>query len=234
VPTGEENSLKSQINPRAALSIAARTTLWYTPLRRFLHYRFDYNFFPGELGFLVRCLDETRNVPGDVIEIGCASGHTTCFLNRHMQASGIHKDYYCIDTFNGFTREDVAFEVSGRGKRLDDFRPFKSNSVKRFEYTLKKNGCRRTFCVPRDVQKYHFDRPVSFCVLDVDLYRPTSYALNHIWPVLSPGAIVVVDDCKPNNKFDGALQAYAEFTDQMGLSKELLPEKLGVLRKAFS
>ena len=219
------------IHPKRIVSSAIRSLLWYTPLRRLLFYRYNYNFTPEQLAFLVQCLNETRDVSGDVFEVGCARGHTTCFLNRHLQSSGIAKDYYCIDTFGGFTAEDVAFEITQRGKKRSDFTAFRSNSLKWFEYTLKQNGCRRTFCVRTDVQNFEFCRPISFCLLDVDLYRPTISALRRIWPMLSPGGIIVIDDCKQGNQWDGAMQAYSEFTETEKIPPRFLLDKLGLLQR---
>jgi predicted O-methyltransferase YrrM len=213
------------------ISSVARALLWYTPFRRFMHYRYAYNFTPEQLAFFVQCINETRDVCGDIFEVGCATGHTTCFLNRHLQMAGIAKDYYCIDTFGGFTTADVAFEIEKRGKKRGDFTGFRNNSLKRFEYTLKRNSCRRTFCVQSDVQQYEFQRPISFCLLDVDLYKPTISALRKVWPMLSPGGIIVVDDCKPANQFDGAMQAYTEFTESERLSSRYTLDKLGILKK---
>lgn len=219
------------IHPKRIVSSTIRSLLWYTPLRRLLFYRYTYNFTPEQLAFLVQCLNETRDVSGDVFEVGCARGHTTCFLNRHLQSSGIAKDYYCIDTFGGFTAEDVAFEITQRGKKHSDFTAFRSNSLKWFEYTLKQNRCRRTFCVRTDVQNFEFCRPISFCLLDVDLYRPTISALRRIWPMLSPGGIIVIDDCKQGNQWDGAMQAYSEFTETEKIPPRFLLDKLGLLQK---
>jgi SAM-dependent methyltransferase len=196
-----------------------------------MYYRYSYNFTPEQLSFFVSCINDTRGVDGDIFEIGCFAGQTTCFLNRHLQESGIAKDYYCIDTFKGFTSEDVALEVAERGKKWSDFTGFRVNRLKWFRYTLKQNGCHRVFCIQTDVQKYKFDRAVSFCLLDVDLYRPTLYALKNIWPLLSPGGIIVVDDCKPSNPSDGALQAYTEFTQSQTVPQRFLMDKLGLIQK---
>lgn len=104
------------LDSRSMISNVARALLWYTPFRRFMYYRYAYNFTPEQLTFFVQCINETRDVHGDIFELGCATGHTTCFLNRHLQTAGIAKDYYCIDTFGGFTTADVAFEIEKRGK----------------------------------------------------------------------------------------------------------------------
>ncbi len=209
-----------------------RYLLWYTPFRRYMFYRYRYNFSPGQLTFLVQCLDETKTVPGDIFEIGCAGGHTACFLSQHLRSLGTGKRYYCIDTFSGFTHDDVAFETEHRGKGGQDYSGFRLNSLKWFQYTLELNGCANVYPVQADANDYQFTAPVSLCILDVDLYHPTLRALENLWPNLSPGGIAVVDDCIPNNKFDGAHQAYTEFTASHGLEHNIILDKLGIIRRS--
>ncbi len=36
--------------------------------------------------------------------------------------------------------------------------------------------------------------PIAFAHLDVDLYKPTLHSLECIWPKLSPGGIILLDD----------------------------------------
>jgi len=219
-------------DPKTMVSIAVRSLLWYTPLRRLTFYRYWYNFTPEQLAFLVNCLNQTREVPGDIFEVGCAAGHTTCFLNQHLQAAGIAKDYYCVDTFDGFTRQDTNYEVAVRGKHPKHLGGFRSNSVKWFKYTLKVNCCKRVICVQADVQSYDFAQPVSFCLLDVKLYRPTRTALEKIWPMMSPGGMIVVGDCKPNTSFDGAMEACEEFAKSQGVRPRYTLGTLGILEKS--
>lgn len=208
----------------------ATAALWRTPLRRFgMYYRYVYNFTPEQLGFFVECLSKTRAVPGDILEIGCANGATACFLNRHMQVTGIDKNYFCVDTFSGFTESDIRFESEKRGKQRSMFKGFRRNSIERVEYMLKQNGCSNAFCIETDVKDYVVQNPVSFCLLDVDLYLPTRDALKKVWSQLSPGGMIVVDDCVPNNMFDGALQAYEEFRHAIGAKADFRLSKLGVI-----
>lgn len=201
-----------------------------TPLGHYLLPRYSYNFTPKQLSFLVECLDETKSVPGDIIEIGCARGMTTCFLNQHLRTAGINKTYYCLDTFSGFLRDDVDVELS-RGKHSHEFNGFRVNSLRVFRHAMQINGFDNVRAIQTDVKSYSFANPVSFCLLDVDLYQPSLMALRKLWPLLSPDGIIVVDDCAANNIFDGALQAYNEFAESNKLTAGIVLGKLGILRK---
>ncbi len=220
------------MNIQTLASKSAKRALWFTPLRRWMFYRYSYNFSPEQLSFLISCITATKAIPGAIVEIGCAQGQTTVFLNKHLQYAGISKRYVCIDTFGGFVEQDVSWEVTSRGKpRTALHNSFLINSLSWFRHTLESNGCSDVACVQTDVKRHSFQEPVSFCLCDVDLYKPTLYTLRNIWPVLSPGGIMVVDDCKDKNIFDGAYQAYREFIGEIGQEASVLLDKLGVIRK---
>jgi len=63
-----------------------------------------------QLSFLVSCVNEINTAPGQIVEIGCAVGRTTVFLNKHLQNVGIRKEYVCTDTFGGFVDQDISEE----------------------------------------------------------------------------------------------------------------------------
>jgi len=188
-------------------------------------------YTPAQLMFLVDAIDETRHVKGAIYEIGCSEGATTVFLNKHMTDTDLEKPYVCIDTFSGFVANDVQVETTQRNKQPSSYLGFRSNALHWFEYTMRTNGIARVCAIQADVKTYRFDHPISFCLLDVDLYQPTLVALNNLWPHLSEGGVVIVDDCEDDTAFDGASQAYREFVVANELPLEIRHRKLGILRK---
>jgi hypothetical protein len=94
------------------------------------------------------------------------------------------------------------------------------------------HGAIRVKSIQRDVTKFDFSAitPIAFCLLDVDLYKPIKDALPKIYDSMSPGGIIVVDDCRAPNLFDGALQAYDELVESKALPKKIAVEKLGIIR----
>lgn len=205
----------------------------YTPLQRWFFYRYDYMFTPPQLCFLCTALDEVKDVPGAIVEIGCAFGHTTVFLNRHLDARAIEKPYWCIDTFRGFPVADVEAERRLRGPQAGKLQSFRHNSPRWFRRTLKNNRVERVRTLVTDVKTVDFEplAPIAFCLIDVDLYQPVRVALERVWERLAPGGIVVIDDCREGHVYEGALVAYREFCRQAGCEPEIRLEKLGVLRK---
>lgn len=196
----------------------------------------------GQLAFLFRCLDETAAIDGAVIEAGCAFGHTTILLHQYLQDRGIEKEYVCIDTFTGFTPDDIQYEHRARSKTFNYAKSiYARNSVDWFKTALKQHGIRdvRIFCTDIAAIKPGDLPPVSFCFLDFDLYQPVRRELVTIYERLSPGGMIVVDDCAVENagfsehkdRFDGALAAYREFAEAIGQKELVVERKLGIIRK---
>jgi len=192
----------------------------------------DYYVFTGELCILCECLEATAQLPGPILEIGCAMGHTTIFLNKHMDLIRLDKRYLCVDTFDGFTAEDVDFEVKKRGKdRTILSTKFRGTPKAKFDRTMQVNDIKRVQTIQADVKTHDFAgiRDISFAFIDVDLYSPVKLALEKIVPLMAPGGIVAVHDCAPGNVYDGALEAYDQFITQRGLPRDIR-YRLGFVR----
>ena len=214
-----------------AIKIRLKDILYASPLKGYFIPKYDCGFSVPQFIFLCKCIEECRDIPGSIAEIGCNSGATTIFLNKYMEAQGIDKPYYAIDTFCGFPDEDIKCEVSQRGKERNKYSTaFKTVKKRHFDEAMRYNGVDVT-SIEADVNEYDLKSlgPLSFCLLDVDLYRPTSKSLGEI--IMSPGGILVVDDCVGRiGHFDGAEQAYREFMEAAGRPIEIAYKRLGVVR----
>ena len=144
---------------RAAWEIASRTR-W----RVHLYHRYDYAFPPGQLAALIGLMDEGLRSPGCVLEVGCAHGHTTVLMSKHLQARGEQRRHVCVDTFSGFTSEDAAFEAEHRGKTADYTKLYADVTMKTFRRNLENNQVVDVQAIVADVNTFDFDQiaPVSF------------------------------------------------------------------------
>jgi O-methyltransferase len=204
-----------------------------TRQRLFPDHRFQ--FSAQQLCFLCKCLSDTRTLDGGIAELGCEYGHTTVFLNNYIDdLVGPDKTYYAIDTFSGFTPSDVRFELENRAKEGIAYDNFKENRKEWFETTMRMNKANRVRVIEADINEYDLTSlgPLSFVLLDVDLYRPTRKALPELYSMLRPGGILIVDDCNPTQAhWDGAYQAYIEFVESLNATPRIMHRKLGVIRK---
>ena len=205
-----------------------------SPLRRRCVPTYQLAFGPSQLQFMCQCIDATRYVEGRIAEIGCDDGRTTVYLCAYLFDTKSEKRYIALDTFVGFAPEDVEFEKMHRGKRVGFEYLFRHNKKKWYDFTMQVNNISRVESIQADVNTYDLTSlaPLSFVLLDVDLYRPMKKALPELYRALSPGGIMIADDCDPNNSWwDGAYYAYMEFMGSIGQPPEIVLEKLGVIRK---
>ena len=192
-------------------------------------------FTPQQLYFLTLCLAETRDVPGCVVEAGCAYGTTTAYLNKFMASEqpSIQREYFAIDTFSGFLEEHTSYEISKRGKPKFVKDIFTDNSKVWFDCSMHLERFENVRSIATDIAEFDFRSidMIAFCLLDVDLYIPIKVVLPRVYECLTAGGILIVDDCAPGGLWDGALQAYQEYCLENDLVPEIHCEKLGVIRK---
>ena len=185
--------------------VKTRYNLLVTPLQ--LH-----EFF----GALIR----GEKLQGDVIEVGVARGKTTVFANALLDELGSEKKYFAVDTFSGFESSDVKHEQSERGKnfRYDEFTYNDVNVWKRV--VVDSNSFDRIEIIASDIKIVEFDDDVRFstALIDVDLYKPTLSALEKIYPRMTSGGSIVMDDVNPNTEWDGSRQAFEEFVESNSIT----------------
>ena len=59
-------------------------------------------------------------------------------------------------------------------------------------------------------------QPCSAVLLDVDLTEPTYVALKRFWPRMSPGGVILVDDCQETSSWKARV-GYSRFCEEAGL-----------------
>jgi len=210
------------------------SALTRTRLGKYLLPSYDYMFSPSQLSLLAAELERTDGIEGSILEVGCASGATTVFLNQHLEWIGSAKRYFALDTFSGFLRDDVEMEEQRRGRDEYSFTHFQRNSLAMFERTLRLNDIRRVTAIKADAKRFDYSgiAPISFCVVDVDLYVPVFATLAAVYELMSPGGVIIVDDCDPDSAmWRGAYEAYAEFVETTGDRKDIRQRKLGFIQR---
>jgi SAM-dependent methyltransferase len=193
-------------------------------------------FSPQQLFFICQSIEKSKDIEGSILEIGCAEGRTTVFAKKYMKTAGIEKEYICVDTFGGFTAEDIEFEKEQRNKNKQVLKTqFVANKKKWVEATLKYNGFDDVKLYEADINKFDLEKNninrIALCLIDVDLYLPALSALQKVYDKVPKGGIIIVDDCRQDEYYDGALQAYQEFVKSKNLPEKIVHEKLGIIEK---
>lgn len=162
---------------------------------------------------------QARGIEGAFAELGVYRG-TTAKLFRELAPE---RELYLLDTFEGFSDEDVAKEdARGKGSRgnwaasLDGVKSYVGDGpgthyIKgRFPETAPK--------IPEHAR-------FALVHLDADLYAPQLEGLRFFYPRTTKGGIIMVHDC--NNPFAGSRKALDEFFAGKPETPLFIPDKSG-------
>lgn len=181
-----------------------------------------------ELAVILREFQKTvtGNIVGDIVEFGCFEGTTSVHLARFAEGTG--KTLYLYDSFEGLPPK-TSEDESPAGLQFIEGELHASK--KKLITHLRQTGV----TMPR-IKKAWFstltaaDLPaqVSFAFLDGDYYYSVLDPLHLIEEILSPGAVILVDDYT-SEALPGAARAADEWARSRGL--RVVPEaSLGIIR----
>ena len=138
-------------------------------------------------------------VPGDLIETGVWRGGTTIFMRGVLRAYGVaDRHVYVADSFAGVPPPDADAYPADEGMELHLW-PGLSVSLEEVRANFDRFGLldEQVTFVPgwfRETLPGLRDHVWSVIRLDGDLYESTTQALENLYPGLSPGGWVIVDD----------------------------------------
>lgn len=164
-----------------------------------------------------------RNVPGDFAEAGVWRGGAAIMMRAVLKAFGeTRRKVWLADSFEGCPRPDAKLYPQDEGDPhwTHSALAVSQDTVQQnFErYGLMDSQVR--FCAGwfRDTLAIAPIRRLALLRVDCDMYESTAVALHNLYPKLSPGGYVIIDDY-------GALascrQAVADFRNEFSIDAEL-------------
>jgi O-methyltransferase len=164
-------------------------------------------------------------VPGDVVELGCYEGTTAILLQTTLDQLGSPKALHVYDSFAGLpekTAEDGETRFA-----VGDCRTTLAKLTENFV----RSGVRLPAVHPgwfAETLPGELPERICFAHVDGDFYTSVRESLEHVYPRLSRGAVVVVDDyCDPvvNPVYESLPGVKRACDDFLGDK----PESMGVL-----
>jgi hypothetical protein len=153
------------------------------------------------LANLRACVDSVidEDIPGDLIETGVWRGGATIFMRAILKAHGVtDRLVWVADSFAGLPTPDVARFPFDEGITLHQFPQLAvslENVRENFHrYGLLDDQVRFLKGWFRDTLPAAPIRRLAVLRLDGDLYESTIQALDALYPKLSPGGYLIVDD----------------------------------------
>ncbi len=154
---------------------------------------------PQQIDELLISVEETENIPGDIVEVGSwKCGTTIC-----MAAISPERTVYALDLFGGLPY----------GQNQADFRSFGETSRREIQIAtshfpnIKMVPGRHEETIPLFAKTVE---AISLLFMDSDFYSSHVVALTHFWPLLSIGGVAMFHDFT----FDGVQQAIKEVLPQ--------------------
>ncbi len=188
---------------------------------------------------------ERSGVPGAFAECGVWRGGSVLAMLLTLQDEGTDdRDVYLYDTFEGMTRpteEDTSpVWSSRRSRRGSRPRPRGSRRGAGCSATSTRAPCARPCsraairrracisCAAPSRRRFPGTVPDELALLrlDTDWYESTRHELEHLYPRLNPGGVLIIDDY---GHWEGARRAVDEYFEKVG---EQLVSKQARLRRA--
>jgi O-methyltransferase len=169
-----------------------------------------------------------HQIPGDVVECGVWRGGSMQAVARTLMAAGdTSRDLHLFDTYEGMPppseRDTRRRDERTAAELLAEESPENSMvwavaSLDDVQDGMSKVGYppERVHFVKGKVEQTipeHAPEQISILRLDTDWYESTKHELEHLYPRLSPGGVLLLDDY---GYWEGAREAVDEFLDSTG------------------
>jgi len=168
------------------------------------------------------------NVDGDVVEMGCYEGGSAVAMQEVLAKFGYPKGLWLYDSFEGLP-EKTNEDESSAGES------FKSGELKASKARLERNFFKRDLQIPEIKKAWFFEldpedlpEKIALAFLDGDYYESIMDSLKLVWPKMSSGGVILVDDFD-NVALPGVKRAVDEFLSDYEVGYDYR-ESLAIIR----
>lgn len=168
------------------------------------------HFCPLDLENIFQAIENTKNLEGDIIEIGTYQGSSARGILNYINHNSINKKCYFLDTFEGFNyneafnSEDTLWKGSHTETSIDKVNKYLSSYN---NYQLIKSNI-ITDEIPDEIQY------ICLANIDVDIYDAVKHALEKIHTRIVKNGIIIVEDYGHTPALIGAQKATNEFLNK--------------------
>jgi O-methyltransferase len=149
-----------------------------------------------------------HDIPGDIVECGVWKGGSMMAVARTLLDMGVSdRHLYLFDTFEGMP-EPTNVDVNAEGQTAVDLLSSQDDAINREALCVSLEEVKRNLqftkyptsflhFVKGPVEKtipQHAPEKIALLRLDTDWYESTYHEMCHLYPRLSPGGILIIDD----------------------------------------
>ena len=174
---------------------------------------------------LQNCIEDVlaNRVPGDLIETGVWRGGATIFMRAILKVYDVtDRRVWVADSFEGLPMPDAERYPADEGDTLYQWREL-AVSIEQVKANFERFGLLdEQVCFLKGWFRDTLpDAPIdqlAILRLDGDMYESTMEALVHLYPKLSPGGYVIVDDYEA---VEGCRKAVNDYRASRGIKEEM-------------
>jgi O-methyltransferase len=168
-------------------------------------------------------------LPGDFVECGVATGMYSLAICKSLDFNSLDRDFWLFDTYEGIP---VELALDSERERVE------STNARWYPECF--DYARRSFApwprahlvrgvVPESLNTVEIER-VAYLSIDMNIAVPEIAALQHFWPRLVPGAILVLDDYG-GDLYEAQRLGADQFAALVGVEILTLPTGQGLMLK---
>ena len=168
------------------------------------------------------------HLQGDFVECGVNTGILSLAVCEHVNFNSLNKTCYLFDTFAGIPESQIsenerATRLISNTKYPDCYERTSANFRDYPRVKLVRG------MVPDTLSTVKIE-VVSYLSIDMNIAYPERKAIEHFWPLLTSGAMVVLDDYGWVD-YEEQRRTMDEFAEQVGVEVLALPTGQGLLIK---
>jgi O-methyltransferase len=145
---------------------------------------------------LLAQLASTFDLEGDIIECGSSFCGTSAIMAKYLVDNHVEKKIFACDSFEGFDRNELAKEVDAGLVNVKE-NAFTFTSYNYIVRKIAKLGLKDTIVPVKgffEATLPHITGKLSFALIDCDLRDSIVYCMERVFPQLSNGGRILIDD----------------------------------------
>lgn len=162
-----------------------------------------------------------QKIDGAFVECGVWKGGSVMTMALTLKETGDLRDIYLYDTFSGMVAPsdvdgELAMKAYSKSGTSGSFSKWLCSPVEEVQKNIFETG------YPKDKLNFVKGRvedtipgtipeKIALLRLDTDFYESTKHELKHLFPILSPGGIIIIDDY---GTWQGARKAVDEYIEE--------------------
>jgi hypothetical protein len=166
--------------------------------------------------------EKTVHIEGDVVECGIFKGSSFLRFAMYRKIHNIeNKKLIGFDSFDNFPETEYEQDKHLREKFIAEAGDMSISRQQLTDVLSNKNCGNNVSLIPGDITKTvpefvdkYKDVKISILNIDVDIYEPTVTILEYLFPLLTTGGIMILDDYKV---FPGETNAVDEYFNDSGI-----------------